>query len=28
MLAGLRWSTSEDQYLRRMREMFEPAFSD
>ncbi len=25
MLAGLRWSTSEDQYLCRMREMFEPA---
>lgn len=25
MLAGLRWSTSEEEYLRRMREMFEPA---
>ena len=24
MLADLRWSTSEDEYLRRMREMFEP----
>ena len=24
MLAGLRWSTSEDHYLCRMREMFEP----
>jgi len=28
MLAGLRWSTSEDQYLRRMREIFDPAFSN
>jgi NAD(P)-dependent dehydrogenase (short-subunit alcohol dehydrogenase family) len=28
MLAGLRWSTSEDRYLSRMREMFEPAYSD
>ncbi|MET1110511.1 MAG: SDR family oxidoreductase [Allosphingosinicella sp.] len=27
MLAGLRWSTSEDRYLGRMREMFEPANS-
>jgi NAD(P)-dependent dehydrogenase (short-subunit alcohol dehydrogenase family) len=25
LLAGLRWSTSEDHYLARMREMFEPA---
>lgn len=25
MLAGLRWSTSEDHYIGRMREMFEPA---
>jgi len=28
MLAGLRWSTSEDQYLLRMREMFEPVLPD
>jgi NAD(P)-dependent dehydrogenase (short-subunit alcohol dehydrogenase family) len=27
MLAGLRWSTSETQYLARMREMFAPAAS-
>lgn len=25
MLAGLRWSTSEEQYIGRMRAMFEPA---
>ena len=26
MLAALRWSTSEDEYLGRMREMFEPSW--
>ncbi|MGV3479879.1 MAG: SDR family oxidoreductase [Sphingobium sp.] len=27
MLAELRWSTSEDRYRRRMREMFDPTFA-